>query len=308
MHFIKTLEGENRLMNMYKNIFNKIYGLSIDKLDESEVKQIRESVISLRNSYQSNIPITNYKDENIRKAYMLCYYINYIYPAYKITKDYILDDLLSQNRKKYRISYFGAGPAPEVYGSLKAFSEFGFNTRLEINILDLEMDWLREREITFQLINELETIKLSPINSISRCDLKLDCRRNCISFKECKESVLNSDVLFMQNTINHLGNNKYFIDGLKQKITNLNDNSFFVIIDLDYAVVKDIIHQIIDYSRNFAKLIASNIDAVASEFFTKEPVPPELTTLIFTGESGLILKKKTRYYYAVIQICKEVQL
>lgn len=295
-------------MNLYSNIFNKTYGFPLNELDESEGRNIRDSVINLRSSYKSNIPITNYQDKNIRKAYMLCYYIHYINPSYQITKNYLLSYLSAQNRKKYSISYFGAGPAPEAYGSLKAFSELGFNARLEINILDLEMDWLNEREITFQLINELEKIKLSPINSISGCDLKLDCRRNCISFQECKETVLNSDILFMQNTINHLGNDQFFIEGLKQKIYDLKDDSFFVIIDLDYSVVKDTINQIIDYSSKFAKLIASNINKAASESFIEEPVPPELTKTIFTGESGLILKKNTRYYYAVIQICKGVQV
>lgn len=295
-------------MSLYYSIFNKIYGFSINELDESEGRNIRGSIMRLRSSYQSNIPITNYQDQSIRKAYMLCYYIHYINPAYEITKNYLVNYLTVQNRKRYSISYFGAGPAPEVFGSLKAISEFGINPSLEINILDLEMNWLNERKVTFELINELENIKLSPVNSISGCDLTLDCKRNCISFKECKETVLNSDVFFMQNTINHLGNDKYFIESLKQKISILKDDSLFVIIDLDYLVVKDTISQVINHCSQFAKIIASNIDKSPTQSYTEESVPPELTKLIFTGESGLILKKKTRYYYAVIQICKGVRL
>lgn len=292
-------------MNLYSSIFNKVYKFTLNELDDAKSGIIRDSVINLRESYRSNAPITDYKDENIRNAYMLCYYMHYINPAYIITRDELLKYLVNQNKKKYIISYFGAGPAPEVYGSLKALSEAEFNTRLEINILDLQEDWLGERKITTQLINELEGIKLSPINNISGCDLKLDCKRNCTSYKKCKDSVLDSDVIFMQNIINHLGSDKYFIEGVKNKIACLKDNSFFVIIDLDYEVVKDTINQINDYSSTFAKIIATNINKGASEYVSEEIPPPEISKFIFTGKPGLILKRKTRYYYTVIQISKE---
>ena len=123
--------------NIYEEIFSKVYGYPTELLDEKNSKNIRRSIVALRKSYAASTPITAYDEKQIRKAYMLAYYPNYMKTSYELSKAYIVKNLINNSIiRRIKIVFFAAGPAPEASGVLKALSDVGCNKRLDISILD----------------------------------------------------------------------------------------------------------------------------------------------------------------------------
>lgn len=287
--------------NVYENILKEVYEYGLEELDEKKSEDIRENIIKLRNSYRVDTPVTDYDNEDIRKAYMLAYYPNYTLPINKIMKDFVIPEIENNTSKRLKISFFAAGPAPELYGSLKALNEINFNKRLDVFILDYEKQWEKEREVTVKLLKNMGNIKISPLEYISGCDLRLDCKSKCVNWINCEKKVFYSDIYIMENCINHMQEDVNFDEKLRKKLSYMKNESLFIIIDLNYQNVKNVLNNIVKFNEEYVEVLASNINSNPDKSVLDILIPEKIKQYIFTGQKGLIAKKNTNYYYLILK-------
>lgn len=286
--------------NLYEEIFNRCYGYKLEDLEESDASQIRNCIVELRKSYKNDMPITEYSDENIRKAYMLAYYPNYIIPAYNLMKTIIIPSLKKFNVKsRLKIRFFAAGPGAEVYGTLKALEEVEYDKRLDVAMLDYENGWINQRNITSEIIKNLN-LKVSSLHHTLGCDLRKDCKENCTNWTSCENSVFQGDIYFMQNCINHMEVNSPFESAIVERIKLLKSGACFVIIDLDYLNVKKILKNILYKTNKFASIVCTNIDKEPEKCRINFQMPENMKKYIFDSSDNLIPKKNTKYYYMIL--------
>lgn len=286
--------------NIYEEIFSEIYGYPISNLNENNSRNIRDSIIKLRSSYRSNEPITEYDKSAIRKAYMLAYYPNYMNLVYELVKLHIVDNLTNEARR-VKLVFFAAGPAPEVSGVLKGLNDSKFNKRLEINILDLEKGWEKERKVTSNIIKKLDNLKISSINHLSGCDLTVNCQQICSNWTSCEKSIFQGDLYFMNNCINHMGPEVNFIEKLRAKLSSLKQGAIFTIIDLNYENVINTIRNLNNDCSDIVQVISTNINSKISVSKLNIKLPDEMSKYIFNKTKGLIAKKNTNYYYIILR-------
>lgn len=286
--------------NIYEEIFSEIYGYPVCNLNENNSRNIRDSIIKLRASYRSNEPITEYDKSSIRKAYMLAYYPNYMNLVYELVKLYIVDNLTNEARR-IKVVFFAAGPGPEVSGVLKGLNDSKFNKRLDINILDLEKGWEKERKVTSNIIKKLDNLKISSLNHLSGCDLTVNCKQICSNWVSCEKSIFQGDLYFMNNCINHMGSEVNFIENLRLKISNLKQGAIFTIIDLDYENVRNTIRSLNNDCNDIVQVISTNINSKISVSKLNVKLPNEISKYIFNNTKGLIAKKNTNYYYIILR-------
>lgn len=287
--------------NIYENIFEEVYGYSLEEIDEIKAKSIKENIITLRSSYRMDNPVTHYDKDGIRKAYMLCYYPNYSLPAYELMNNIIIPELQNNNKKQLKLTFFAAGPAPEAYGALMSLNDISFHKKIQVHILDFEKQWENERKATSNLLRNMDNLRISEIKHISGCDLTSECRRGCSNWINCENTVFYGDILFMENCINHMREEDMFHEKLKSKISYMQSGAIFTIIDLDYPNVKKILKQLIVLCNDYVDVIATNIENSTSQSRLKVNIPDKMKKYIFTGEKDLIEKKNTRYYYLILK-------
>ncbi|NLZ35185.1 hypothetical protein N3C_2398 [Clostridium sp. N3C] len=288
---------------LYDFIFENTYNKTLEDLQDEEAAKIREDVVVLRKSYQDKVCVTNYNMDRLRRAYMICYFPYYLDPAYDLLKNSVIplikENIMSNN--KVCLSYFAGGPCPELVGTLKAFRDSGINKKFEVRILDYEQGWKEQRKITQKVIKKyLPEVKLS-LQTFSGCDLMLDCGfcNNCWEY--CKNELYRkTDIYFMQNCLNHIYQKAEVVENIKNKISYAKSGAIFVIIDLKYDRVEEIMGKFIKDIEGAAKVVATNVGKeVASKYFN-EVIPDLLKKKIFNGQDGLKAKKLTKYYYAVL--------
>lgn len=287
--------------NIYENIFEEVYGYSLEEIDETKAKTIKHNIISLRKSYRMNNPVTHYDKDGIRKAYMLCYYPNYSLPAYELMKNIIIPELQNNNKKRIKLTFFAAGPAPEAYGTLMALNDISFDLKIQVYILDFEKQWENERRATSNLLRRMDKLRISQIKHISGCNLTTECRYGCPNWINCENTVFYGDVLFMQNCINHMREEDKFYEKLKNKILYMQSGAIFTIIDLDYPNVIKVLKQLIVLCNDYVQVIATNIENSTTKSKLEVNMPNKMNKYIFTGENDLIGKKNTHYYYLILK-------
>lgn len=291
--------------NIYRDIFKEIYGFDLNHIDGVKAKPIKESIVRLRTSYLNDMPVTDYDNSGIRKAYMLTYYPNYVLLAYELIKNVmntIIVEFQGSRKKRLKLVYFAAGPGPEVYGSLKALDELNFNKRIEPYILDFEEQWENERQVTCNLVKNTLNLRISTFNYISGCDLRIDCENGkCSSCTSCEETVFLGDIFFMENCINHMSKEVNFSEKLKRKIQKMKSGAFFVIIDLDYSNVKEVFESIIKNGTDIVEVYSTNIYSGISKSRLNIDMPSKMEEYIFDRSPRLMAKKNTNYYYLILK-------
>lgn len=291
--------------NIYINIFKEIYGFDLNDIDKDKAKPIKENIVSLRKSYLNDTPVTDYNNSDIRKAYMITYYPNYVSLAYELIKNVmntVIMEFKESSKKRLKLVYFAAGPGPEVYGSLKALNELKFDKRIEPYILDYEEQWENERQVTCNLVKNTLNLRISTFNYISGCDLRIDCESSkCSSCTSCEETVFLGDIFFMENCINHMSQEVNFSEKLKRKIEKTKSGAFFVIIDLDYTNVKEVFESIIKNTTDIVEVYCTNICSQISTSRLNFDMPSKMEEYIFDRSARLIAKKNTKYYYLILK-------
>jgi len=289
--------------NLYEIIFEKVYGTKLTELTDKEAEKIKEDIVKLRKSYKSDFCETSYDENDLRNAYMISYFPNYIYPAYEVVKNAVLPEIKKRihGEEKVHLNYFAAGPCPELLGTVKALREGNLGSNLKITVLEYEKGWKEQRAVMSNLLQGYPGNKRVKIEHIYGCDLTMRCKDCKEAFNLCLNKMYkNGDMFFMENCLNHINDSEDFISNLKDRISYIKKGAMFIIIDLDYEVVRDILKSLPKEVEGIAKIVSTNVYRGRSHSRYTESIPQQLKRLIFTGEQNLIAKVNTYYYYMVL--------
>lgn len=289
--------------NLYEVIFEMVYGIKLSELTEKEAEKIKMDIIKLRKSYRSDFCDTSYDENDLRNAYMISYFPNYIYPAYEVVKSVVLPEIKKTMdiNKKVHLNYFAAGPCPELLGTVKALRESNLGSNLKITILEYEKGWKEQREVMSNLLQKYPGNKKIKIDHIYGCDVTLRCKDCREAFNLCLNKMYkNGDIFFMENCLNHINDSQDFISNLKERISYLKKGAMFIIIDLNYDVVREVLKSLQDELKDIAEVVRSNVYQGKSLSRYTGSVPEQLKRLVFIGKQDLIAKVNTYYYYMVL--------
>ena len=288
-------------------IFNKIYGF--DCLDlatfSDKVREIRESVYKLKNSFKGEGTNVCYNESDICKAYMLSYFPAHVRPAEDIMCQFIIDKLKFINT--LNLTYFAAGADSEIYGTMRALANRNICDNVNLQVFDINKSWNEIHQITFEICD-----KLIPINFFdfhADCDIMRPCQ-NCSGYNNCIKNIFSvTDIYFVQNYISHATSVNKFVNKLRHFISHSKKDSLFVIIDLNYDIVKEAFERITDnkfLEENGVYLVKKYTPVEGEPISAKMTfsIPPILEKYIFTGENFAFTAKRFMNYYYVI-LCKK---
>jgi molecular chaperone DnaK (HSP70) len=273
---------------------------------------LQTSVKFLRQSYH-NYPVhVPYERKDIQAAYLITYFPHYYQLIYKIlVEDY---PSIFIDKSKVKLVYFGGGPGPEIYGTLK----FITNNRPEVTTVDVwlfdinALQWKYSHNI---LQNYLLPSIVNPnirINfSFNHCDLTELCVE-----KSYKAILSDCDLMVFQNCLNEIPvtsigqlseNIQLFFNflpkGAALLLSDLTGGTFAVTslmqnlekkISTLYKVTH--LHSIIEH--NSCESIQS-VHHLPSALISQH---------LLDGQSGLIPRKWLKYNYSFLQktqICSE---
>ena len=94
---------------------------------------------------------TEYANAAVQSVYLVRYFIPYTQPIAEVLKSPNFLEMISLDRRQVRAVYFGAGPAPEVLGTLQHLKNHAPNARIPIaHLFDIADDaWAHARAINF---------------------------------------------------------------------------------------------------------------------------------------------------------------
>ncbi len=282
--------------NIYKLIFKETYGFDYDELTKNRAEDIKKYIAILRNSYKRNVPNTPYEESEIRKAYMLCYYPNYIGPIYTLMNKYINKKIKTLLKTTINVSFLGAGPGPEVYGCLKSLNEYLINKKIICNLYDHEGEWDNQRRVTEILLTTLRNLRIK-VNNIYGCNFMESCSNVCNRWVTCKEREFQSDIIVMQNCINHMEDTKKFEETLMEKFKVMKSGAYFIIIDLQYDNVEEVINYLKKSTGEYMNVLENGKDTYRLHI----DMPEKMKEYIFVGGNNYIAKKNTNYNYIILE-------
>ncbi len=192
-----------------------------------------------------------------------------------------------------------------MYGLLTAIDEAGLNKKVQLNMLDYERAWEIQRKTTFQLLNKsLVNLAILPISNVAGCDLQKSCGNSCSNSNNCTEKQLRSDIIVMENCLNHMYDEDNFINSMLFKFKSMKSGALFVIMDLKDMHSLKLINKIIDNSSKYMELITPRPPQYLKEVSkvdTGIQIPDEVKHFIFNGDEDLIAKKNVSFIYTVLK-------
>jgi molecular chaperone DnaK (HSP70) len=269
------------------------------------LKQLQLSVKTLRNAYR-NYPVhVPYERIDIQAAYLITYFPHYYLLIYKV----LIEDYPSifEGKNKVKLVYFGGGPGPEIYGTIK----YIINNRPEVKIIDVVLfdinatQWRYSHNILQK--NILPAIVNSEIQvniSFKHCDLtkQFDEKSNADHINGC-------DLMVFQNCMNEIPIAS--INQLKvnfQRIYNLMpSNSSLLLSDLTggspavTSLMQNLEYQII--SNDSPTLLHSIIENSSCQTMLSVHHSPSFIVQqnLLVGTDGLIPRKWLKYNYCFLQ-------
>lgn len=297
---------------MYELILEALYRLN--NLTGAEEKahylqSLKSVAQQLRGSYNPNAAPTvrvNYRPKNVQAAYMLRYF-----PQYSQVLRIILNRLknaqvsLPFDQENLSACFFGAGPAPEVYGFAQFLNAaFSNNKKLTAYTFDIISDeWNYSRGITeHSLVPSIWQNRTFEL--ISK---KFDITQ-ANSVNQFAAIVGQARLIVFQNCLNEINQNSYpsVIANLKSLIGSMSSGSVLTVIDLSsYPAALQLISQIesLIRSENLASILISpsegekTYDAVA----LRDSLPNVIVDNLLTSADGLIPRRWVKYRCLVIR-------
>lgn len=293
--------------SLYEEVFCQTYGKDAEQLTSTEAEAIQSSVRMLRRGYRQPVCDSYYEREEARRAYMIAYYPYYIEPARQLVASQVVAALWAQ-REHYpvlRLAYFAAGPCPELYGTMQALHRTALYDRAEVTVLDAEPGWRPQQELTWRLCQREGLLNTEDICcSVAGCDNQRSCD-SCTRAVECRHDLYDeTDVYFMQNYLSHVSPDEVqlMIGQLRERLIRAKAGAVFVLIDLDYAVVQDVLQSVCTQLPSRVFVRSTNVwDDAPCAVKYPYPLPSGLKEQVFTGEDGLVPRRWTKYYYAILQ-------
>ena len=286
------------IMKLVKKIFRETYDVEDDELYRNFKLRgrIRDAVKILRLSYQSNVCVTDYSEEEIRKAYMIAYYPYYIEPARYVAEFYLKQNLPPS---KGNWAFFAGGPCPELFGVAQALS-----SPPHVITLDLEQNWFPYQKITCALCRENESFR-SRLRSCYGFDIGGSLPRADRSHDDLRKA----NIFFLQNYLSHLSptneNINKFLSWFSRWVVEAKRAACFAFVDLNYGSTAKIFYRL--GNENFLRVhglkkIAAHTPADGEPLTIHHGgTTPALLKNIFTGEKYLWHRWLTNFYFIVLQ-------
>jgi len=294
----------------YSPILEALRQLNCCDTDERLLERLRLTrpiVRDLRSAYRECPCNVDYSSEITRAAYLLAYYPYYIEIVHtelsKLPEEYLPS---TWNNESITACFLGGGPCPEVVGWLAYLSEHCPNINLvTIYIFDKYAEsWSICGEITRSFVLPSYWNGHLEIRSVP-CDL-LGCE--ALSNPLAREAIASSNFFVMQNWLNDQPGTSTSFDNCDRIIHNIftmvkyaPNDSLFLFADLNFTRVRNL-YRVIERQVQIRQ-IGRPLLVVPETCYSITPdiqFPPLLDEL-FIGESGLVRRKNTRYFSAIIQ-------
>jgi molecular chaperone DnaK (HSP70) len=272
----------------------------------ARLKQLQPSVRALRSAYR-NYPVwVPYEKTDIQAAYLLTYFPHYYQLIYKV----LIEDYPSIFLDKYRVKlvYFGGGPGPEIYGTIK----YIVNNRLEVTTVDVllfdinALQWKYSHDI---LQNHLLPDFVKPglqVNfSFNYCDLTKALDENLY-----KNYLTGCNLLVFQNCLNEIP--IAFTGRLKENVQMifklLPEGGSLLLSDLTggtpavTSLMQNIESQLNSFYKGQVRVLHSIVEHYSSETIQSvHHIPSSLIRqFLLDGQDGLIPRKWLKYNYCFL--------
>lgn len=296
---------------MYNLILEALYHLNnLSSVEEQRqyLQSLKPFARQLRKSYDPSLAASvqaDYRSTKTQSAYMLRYF-----PQYSQVIRIILNRLDAQfslpfKQEELSACFFGAGPAPEVYGFLRFLStSFSNVQKVTVYTFDIISDeWSYSRKITegYLIPSTWRDRTLAVVNN--EFDLT-----QINSLNKFSNIIRSSTLNVFQNCLNEISRNFHsnVVDNFKSLVKLMSSGSILMVIDLSsYAGALQLISQIENMirSENLASVLVSTsnghgrYDAVS----LRNLLPEAITKNLPTGEDGLIPRRYINYHSLIIR-------
>lgn len=274
----------------------------------TRLKQLQPSVKLLRQAYRTYPVHVPYARTDIQAAYLITYFPHY----YQLIHKVLIEDYptIFKNKNKVKLVYFGGGPGPEIYGTLK----FITNNRPEIYTVDVllfdinALQWKYSHNI---LQNFLLPSIVKPDLEVSFSFIHFDLTQPCID-KAFIDILSGCDLMVFQNCLNEISAASF-----EQLILNI--QTLYQLLPEEGAVLLSDLtggtYAVTSLMQNLEKQIKA-IDAVTllhsiiehSSCESIQSVHHMPSTIIrqhlLDGQDGLIPRKWLKYNYSFLQKTK----
>lgn len=294
---------------MYQQaILSHIYrakGLNAPAQQEAYLQNLQPLAKQLWSSYREDHVQVDYSNMDVQAIYMLRYY-----PAYSEILPYIfsLSDYRIDN-PHFQVAFFGAGPAPELYGLVKYLLKFKNIQSISTRLYDIAAnEWDFSRNITMQnLIPDILQQRFFTSESYV-FDIRQPQSINSIPI----ELVIGCDLFVFQNCLNELGENSHnnAIENIILLLRRASQGSVLVVIDRSgYGGALSLIESIerIVINESLGEVLKQKDMKYCTDEVLKKMPDVVKNNLFFgvsshySGHAGLILAKSIKYHSILIQ-------
>jgi len=265
---------------------------------------LKPAVRHLRQAYRKYPVSVNYADTEIQSAYLLAYFPHYYQLIYKL----IIENFptIFENQKIVYLSFFGAGPGPEVYGAIKYIKNNCPSVKeINVHIFDINAStWNYSHEILLNQIFETVIPKHIQIKVNSyNFDLTEPISKDELTHIE------SSGLVILQNCLNEIApeHAAHVKSNLKQVFERIPTEAAMLLVDLTGGTnattyfMQDI-ERIIANEFKAKKLFSINDNALSATLQSVHHLPsPLVKKHLLNGEDGLIPRKWLKYNYSFIR-------
>lgn len=281
-----------------------------DEILQESLHQAQPYVTNLRQAYKNSPSNVDFSCPHIRAAYLLAYYPSYIEPLYEILCRLSPDAIRNSfGYEKVRGLFLGAGPAPEVLGLIAFFSDHVPEVkRVTAYLLDKYIHgWRIGQEITRYHLAPLYW----PNGQLTIRPMEFDfLDPKTLEDRFVQRATQICNLVVMQNCLNdQLGNRQAVLEMLKNIFTQTVPGTLFVISDLNYPAVRELIGEMSDFvEESGLGEVLLPVQNQATRLCSREQVPAIILEHLLNGDEAknLIPRKYTYFYSAVYQRIEEI--
>jgi len=264
------------------------------------LRQTREYIVSLREKYTRSPCVVDYRDPYYRAAYMIAYFPHHIETLHRVLEKLPTLSLEGIFDAVTRVTFLGAGPAPELLGLSSYLAEHQPQVKeLNATLIDASDLWTACRELCVGTL-----VPHYWQGSIRVWEHHCDILR-CPNCKDlvCYDSIMNSRLLVLQNCLNDMVHDREgTINSIGELIYRVMPGTIVVLIDLDFGPVVSLLRNLYKTMKDKPEveiLIAPG--RAPDEFCSDFTLPPELAEHVFDNKEGAIPRVRTRYFSLVVK-------
>jgi molecular chaperone DnaK (HSP70) len=271
----------------------------------TRLKQLQPSVKELRNAYR-NYPVhVSYNKIDIQASYLITYFPHYYQLIYKI----LLEDFPSifDGKKRVKLIYFGGGPGPEIYGTIKYIK----NNRPDVKIVDVILFDINAKQWEYSH----KILEKYLLQAILKSGLRVNLMFNHFDLTQAfdtkinNDHIANCDLIVFQNCLNEIPilSTGQLKKNFQQIYNLMPDGCSILLADLTggnlsvTALMQDIERQIsfIDSPITHHSIIEN---AACETIQSVHHIPSSIIRQhLLDGQNNLIPRKWLKYNYSFLQ-------